>query len=110
MLLPRSTPLYSSAASAAASDEYNRHVSDGATTYDGDTKDVTGKDGYINVGRNGHAWGGKGKVTLPKAARKHIEWGKIVKGAFVVIITSFVMAGIAYLMSLVLSAPVLIFV
>ena len=80
------------------------------SNHGGDHWDVTGKDGYINVGRNGHAWGGKGKVTLPKAARKHIEWGKIVKGAFVVIITSFVMVGIAYLMSLVLSAPVLIFV
>lgn len=56
------------------------------SNHGGDHWDVTGKNGYINVGRNGHAWGGKGKVTLPKAAKKQIEWGKIVRGIFVVLL------------------------
>ena len=55
------------------------------SNHGGDHWDVTGKNGYVNVGRNGHMWGGQGKVTLPKAAKKHIEWGKIVKGIFVVL-------------------------
>ena len=70
------------------------------SNHGGDHWDVTGKNGYINVGRNGHAWGGSGKVNLPKAAKKQIEWGKIVRGIFVtllILIIAFIFAAIIYL-------------
>lgn len=45
------------------------------SNHGGEHWDVTGDNGYINVGRNGHAWGGKGKVNLPKALRNTICLG-----------------------------------
>ena len=53
---------------------------------DGDHWDVTGSDGYINVGRDGKAWGGKGKVKLPKASKNKIKFGKIIGGFFIILI------------------------
>ena len=66
----------------------------------GDHWDVTGSDGsYVNVGRNGHTWGGKGKVRLPKKSKRHIEWGAIIGGIFVVLLVValiLICAGIIY--------------
>ena len=70
------------------------------SNHSGEHWDVTGKNGYINIGRDGHAWGGSGKVNLPKAAKKYIEWGEIVRGVFVILlilVIALIFAAIIYL-------------
>ena len=55
------------------------------SNHGGEHWDVEGKNGYINVGRNGRAWGGKGKVTLPKSAKSKIDYGRLLWGFVFVI-------------------------
>ena len=56
------------------------------SNHGGDHWDVTGKDGYINVGRDGKMWGGKGRVIFPKAAKSKLKVSAIIFGIAAVIL------------------------
>ena len=56
------------------------------SNHGGDHWDVTGKDGYINVGRDGKMWGGKGRVVFPKAAKSKLKVTAIIFGIVAVIL------------------------
>uniref|UniRef100_UPI004056F44A RHS repeat domain-containing protein n=1 Tax=Acetatifactor sp. TaxID=1872090 RepID=UPI004056F44A len=79
------------------------------SNHGGDHWDVEGKEGYINVGRNGHTWGGKGKVKLPKASKKHIEFGRIIRGILFVLLVVVVVYLIYQIICWLGSACVVIF-
>ena len=76
----------------------------------GDHWDVTGKKGYINVGRNGNSWGGKGTVNLPKKSKSKIEFGRVIGGIFITLLIALLCVGIFYLFSVIGGGAIVAFV
>ena len=76
----------------------------------GDHWDVTGKKGYINVGRNGNSWGGQGKVNLPKKSKSKIEFGRVIGGIFITLLIALLLVGVIYLIAVTGGGAAVVFV